>query len=50
MPTIIAVLFYYLLDPIVSLFNKKMSRTWATAIVFILVIALLGVTIAFLFH
>lgn len=48
MPIIIAVLFYYLLDPLVSLFEKKMSRMWATSLVFIIILIFLAVLVAIL--
>lgn len=48
MPLIIAVLLYYLLDPLVSLLSKKMNRIWAVAIVFILIFFIIGLLTAFL--
>lgn len=48
MPLIIAILLYYLLDPLVSLLSKKMNRIWAVAIVFILIFFIIGLLTAFL--
>lgn len=49
MPFIIAVLLYYLLVPLVSMLSKtKIGRTWSVAIVFVGILALLGLIIAVL--
>lgn len=48
MPLIIAVLLYYLIDPLVTKMSQKMNRTWAVVLVFILIFVLIGLFTAIL--